>query len=239
MSADIEELRRRFFPPKSQLESTVFLGVVIKVSEDLFTCTVRYNDSVNYHSVRLRAVINGELTGLACIPKLESTVLVCRIGHSNELFVCQFSEIDKIVYTAGKGKKICFLTDLDKMELKWGEKVSAKINEESIMLANDGSTFEMLKDKIKLTKDGSSIEMLKDQIKLNGGNEGGLVLAEKLIKRLNALEKDNNNLKTVFSTWSVTHPDGGAALKALLVNYEKNILSETQEDDLTNNSILQ
>ena len=87
----MEELRRKFQERFGDGGDQVFQGVVTEVNEDEFTCTVKRDDQVDYFDVRLRGLVNTDLQGFAFIPRLQSTVLVCRIGKSNELFVCQFT----------------------------------------------------------------------------------------------------------------------------------------------------
>jgi len=53
-----------------------------------------------------------------------------------------------------------------------------------------------------------------EKIIINGGNNGGLINIESLVEKINAIEKDINNLKDVFSkSWTPVAQDGGAALK--------------------------
>lgn len=172
MSKDVEEIRERLFSKGKNNESIVFQGVVSEVNEDDFTCTVKRDEEIDYFDVRLRALVNGDLCGIAFIPKLQSTVLVCKIGNSNELFVCQYSEIDKVIYSAGEGKKISFLSDLEKMEIKWGDKITFAINEGSIQAVNDKSTM----------------EVRSDEILINGGGLGGLVMIQELKDSLESLK---------------------------------------------------
>ena len=182
MSAEIERIRRKLFPPDSERQHQVFQCTVKDVNEQEFTCTVREADLVDYFDVRLRAVIDQQLTGVALIPKVGSYVMVGRIANSNELFIAKNSEISKIVYTAGENKKVSFsagfeldesgkeISDKPTLELQWGEKIAVSIDEETIKLTNDQSTFEMKGDKIAL-------------------NEGqdGLVMIGELTEKLNKL----------------------------------------------------
>ena len=176
MSDELEAIRKVLFPPDSKRLHQAFQVVVIEVNETNFTCTVRKNDLVNYYEVRLRAIIDEKLTGFAFIPKIGSKVQVGRIANSNELFITKFSEIDKIIYTAGEDKKISFSLDLEKAEFKIGDKISTIINETSIKLTNDQSTFEMTGDKITF-------------------NEGklGLIKIDALTNKLNDLVDAFNN----------------------------------------------
>lgn len=99
MSKEIDEIRRKFQSIFSGDGDAVFPAVVTEVNEEEFTCTVKRDEQVDYFDVRLRGLVKAELQGFAFIPKLQSTVLVARIGRSNELFVCQFTEVDKVVFT--------------------------------------------------------------------------------------------------------------------------------------------
>lgn len=174
MSKDIDELRQRFFGRRQAAgDGTVFQAVVTEVDEKEFTCTVRVDDEIDYFDVRLRSIVKADLNGFSLIPKLESVVLVCRIDSSNELFVCQFSEIDKIVFSAGDDKKINILSDLDKTEIKWGDKVSVMLNEQIISMTNDQST----------------VEISGDTVTINGGDLGGLVKINELKENLDSLKK--------------------------------------------------
>lgn len=173
MSKDLDELRGRFFSNRKKGEGIVFQGVVTEVNEDEFTCTVKRDEEIDYFDVRLRALVNADLSGFAFIPKLQSSVLVCCIDNSNELFVCQFSEIDKVVYSSGEDKKISLLADLEKMEIKWGDKITLTINEEIIKAVNDKS----------------AIEVKNDKILINGGDLGGLVMIKELKENLDSLKK--------------------------------------------------
>lgn len=221
MSVEIEELRRRFFPPESSKPHQVFQVVVTEIDETNLSCTVRKNDEINYYDVRLQAVINEKLTGAAFIPKIGSIVLVARIGNSDEVFITRFSEIEKIIYTAGENKKISFSADLEKAELKWGDKVTVTVNEDTVKLANDQSTFEMKGDKIVL----------------NGGESGGLVLVEKLEQNLNNLkqfvEDMHKALPAAFEKINIGEKANGPAGKK---SYEtametKSIQFENMEND--------
>ena len=91
----------------------------------------------------------------------------------------------KIIYTAGENKKVSFsagfeldesgkeISDKPTLELQWGEKIAISIDEETIKLTNDQSTF----------------EMKGDQILLNEGKKGGLVLIEELKQNLEKLKQ--------------------------------------------------
>lgn len=82
------------------------------------------------------------------------------------------------------------------------------------------------------------IEASCSQITLNGGGNGGLVKIEKLTERLNKIEQDINNLKTVFSTtWTVSPQDGGAALRTAASTWAGALLQETQVSDMEDTKV--
>jgi len=87
--------------------------------------------------------------------------------------------------------------------------------------------------------DNTSAVLSKDGISLNGGTLGGLVKVEDLTTRLNAIEDDINSLKKVFSSWSPTPQDGGAALKASAASWAAQSLTLTKRGDYENEKVKQ
>jgi hypothetical protein len=73
----------------------------------------------------------------------------------------------------------------------------------------------------------------------NDGNNKGIPMSPQLQTRLNLLENDINNLKTLFSTWGVVPSDGGAALKAITAPWYSAQLASTQLNDIQNPDIQQ
>lgn len=78
-----------------------------------------------------------------------------------------------------------------------------------------------------------------EEVVINGGDKGGLVIAENTANRLNALENDINQLKNILSGWSPVSQDGGAALKTALTaaGYPTDTLTQTQDSDLENDKV--
>lgn len=76
-----------------------------------------------------------------------------------------------------------------------------------------------------------------DKIILNGGNNHGLVKIEELTQKLNSIERDINNLKSVFSYWTPASNDGGAALKAYVQEWASSQLTITQKSDYEDTNI--
>ena len=60
---------------------------------------------------------------------------------------------------------------------------------------------------------------------------------EDLISKLNAIEKDLNNLKKAFASWVPVSQDGGAALKVLLAQYSGKLFSETKRSEIEDTKV--
>ena len=150
---EIEEIRRKIMGESG--DSSVFPAIVTKVDESDFTCEVRCDDAVDYFDVRLRGLVKGDLQGFAFIPRLQSTVLVCRIGKSNELFVCQFTEIDKVIFTSAN---ISLTVDADRIEVLKGGNISIIINSESMTIQAGQATIKATTGGLTLTKGSSGLK---------------------------------------------------------------------------------
>lgn len=85
--------------------------------------------------------------------------------------------------------------------------------------------------------DDTSAELTGEGVILNGGSFGGMVKAEQLAQRINAIEKDINTLKNVFSAWLTTPNDGGAALKLAAAAWAGSLLTLTQRSDYENGKV--
>lgn len=96
---------------REMLPMQVFPAQVKKVAEEERTCTVRVNDNVDFFDVKLYAVTDKSLKGFCLIPAIDSTVLVARIANGNDLYVCSFSEVDKVLGTIGDKVEFCLEED--------------------------------------------------------------------------------------------------------------------------------
>lgn len=92
-------------------------------------------------------------------------------------------------------------------------------------------------EKVFIKVGESEIEITDGSIALNGGDNKGLVKAQDLTQKLNTLEKDLNNLKSLFAGWTATPNDGGASLKTTLTAWSAATLTETQSSDLENDKV--
>lgn len=100
MEEDVAKFWGRIFRLIKDQDKTILSGTVSSVNESDRTCTVKV-ENVEYEDVRLYGIVKGDLKGFCFIPKIESQVLVGRVGGSNELFVEMFTEVDKVLLTIG------------------------------------------------------------------------------------------------------------------------------------------
>lgn len=199
---DIEEIRRAIH--ERQGGDSVFPAVVTEVDEKEYTCTVRRDGQVGYFDVRLRALVNSELQGFAFIPRLQSTVLVCRIGKSNELFVCRFGEIDGVILTCGDME---LKADLDNIDVRKGDSVSVHI---------DAGKLEVTNGKTKVTHEAEVLTLLSDQttVKIT---TGGLTLR----KGGSGLKKTLGDLLTAIQKLTVTTGVGPSGPPINIADFQK------------------
>ncbi len=76
-----------------------------------------------------------------------------------------------------------------------------------------------------------------EKIEIHGGSLGGLVKIDDLTRRLNAIERDLNTVKTAFAAWTPAPTDGGAALKAATAAWAASTLTLTQKSDYEDTTI--
>lgn len=75
------------------------------------------------------------------------------------------------------------------------------------------------------------------KIEIMGNANGGLVNVGPLVDKLNALESDNNELKTILQLWVPVANDGGAALKTASATWASSTLTPTVQADIENTNI--
>ena len=111
---------------------------------------------------------------------------------------------------------------------------------ESVEVVISGDTARISADKNGvrvLMGDDTSAELTKEGIILNGGSFGGTVKVEQLTEHINAIERDINDLKNVFSGWVAVPQDGGAALSAAAAAWSATPLELTQRGDYENEKV--
>lgn len=144
------------------LPMQVFPAQVKKVAEEERTCTVRVNDNVDFFDVKLYAVTDKSLKGFCLIPAIDSTVLVARIANGNDLYVCSFSEVDKVLGTIGKHTNLL-------------------VEDEHLLLKTENVTVEVEKDTVTVDADKEG------GIVINGGKNNGLIKINDLTAKINEL----------------------------------------------------
>lgn len=142
----------------------VFPAQVKEVDENNRTCTVCVNDNVDLYDVKLYAVTDKDLKGFCLLPAKDSQVLVARIANGNDLFVCSFSVVDKVVGTIGKH-------------------TSLLVEDEHLLLETEKVTIDVAKDKVTVDA---------DEITFNGGNNDGLIKINALTDKINEFVKAFN-----------------------------------------------
>ena len=113
--------------------------------------------------------------------------------------------------------------------------LTEKIEAAEIVIGDTSAVMDA--DGLRIDVGDISAHLDKNAVAFNGGDFGGLVKVEALTKRLNTIENDINNLKTVFSSWIVAPQDGGAALKAAAGSWSGSRLTPTKRDDYENEKV--
>lgn len=157
------------------LPMQVFPAQVKEVAEEERTCTVRVNDNVDFFDVKLYAVTDKSLKGFCLIPAIDSTVLVARIANGNDLYVCSFSEVDKVLGTIG-------------------DNTSLTVENEHIELKTEKVTVDVSGDKVSVDA---------EEISLQFGDGNGMLTTKKLADTLkNLIEKFNGHTHMISSIQS-------------------------------------
>lgn len=191
MSKEMEELRRKFQERFGESGDQVFQGIVTEVNEDEFTCTVKRDDQVDYFDVRLRGLVNADLQGFAFIPRMQSTVLVCRIGKSNELFVCLFTEIDKVYFTDNDWEMVL---DTEKLDAKKGENITVHVDADKLEVKNKQVTVLHEAGALTITAGNTTVKTSTAGVTITRGGSG--------------LKKTLDDMLTAIQALTVTTPHG-------------------------------
>ncbi len=101
---------------KEYAEQTL-LASVLEVNEEERSCRCAYG-AVELDDVRLNSIIIDKPTGLVLIPKVGSLVLLGKLGLSNERYIAQYSQVDKLIY---KGEKVQLMIDDQNGEIIFNE----------------------------------------------------------------------------------------------------------------------
>lgn len=97
MSKNIKEIKELFRDISGYGAYEIMDGVVSKVDESSFMINVEINEGVTLYDVKLRTVSNNSQSGIICIPKIGSYVLVAKLRNTNNYVMIQSSELDKVI----------------------------------------------------------------------------------------------------------------------------------------------
>jgi hypothetical protein len=155
-------------------------GSVVEINLSEFTCDVQPSDGgAVIYDVRLQATIDENENGMIVLPKLNSSVIIAKIGNDdNQWFVVHYTEIDKIIVKSSKFSFEANFTDS-------GTGVNINIED---------------KMKINFDKDNLTINA-SGTITFNGGGNGGLVVANSVSSQLNTVITRVNALQNLVNTF--------------------------------------
>ncbi|MCT4638195.1 MAG: hypothetical protein N4A72_10855 [Bacteroidales bacterium] len=223
MSKTTEQIYRVIRDIASDDEEMIFSGTVAEVLEEEQAITVKINEDIEIPNVLLRS-LSGKNTGLVAFPKLESHVVCAKSLQHDFSYVIMYSDIDKMEYT-GENMNWMF-SDVDKTLLFVNGEVQSEITDTSINVTNKDVSIAIADNQITVTNGKASVEIKDDTIVMNEGGNDGLVvigsLTEKLnglVKEVDAIGKDVNDLKKGIGKWVAKANDGGASLKLALTSW--------------------
>lgn len=126
----IDELSRAVDKRFSRASTQSFFARVKSVDDKKRICVVTVGE-LEYVDVLLYSTVKADLKGVHCIPKIGSQVVVSRLQGTDNLFVSQYSEVDKIIITIG-----------DKVTAEMDDKsVDVKVNETEVKITDKGLTL--------------------------------------------------------------------------------------------------
>ena len=131
------------------------------------------------------------------------------------------------------------------MQVKVGDfgacQIIQQVNSKAIDTGFDGYYFAPCVENwdgvnVRLTDD-FKIETNGKKYIFDGGQNGGMAKTPKLKEKINALEKEINDLKTAINAWVVVPQDGGQALKLALETWIAQQIVPTQLSEIENDKI--
>jgi len=193
---------------------------VIAVNGD--TCKASLNELI-LPEIRLSSIIEGSENGILITPSIGSIILVADLskGDLRDLVAISYSSVDSIRVL---NQSLTFFLDA------------------STFLAEiAGNKIKMNKESISLLFGSSSLQLTDNLIRLNEGENSGLVKIEELVARLNTIERDINDLKTLWSSWQAVNaamePDATSLHTAVMV-WAGSHLQETTKNEIENTKII-
>lgn len=165
-----------------------------------------------------------------CSPLDESAPLLgvnLQANQGSSFGVVAFPKPDSFVVVGfvadGSAGVVLLMDEIESIEVVIGENAARITADENGICA--------------LMGDATSVELTADGITLNGGKLGGVVKVEQLTERINAIEKDINTLKSIFSAWVAVPQDGGGALSIASSTWAGTPLTLTERSDYENEKV--
>lgn len=156
----IDELSRAVDKRFSRASSQSFFAQMKSVDDKKRICVVTVGE-LEYVDVLLYSTVKADLKGIHCIPKVGSQVVVSRLQGTDNLFVSQYSEVDKIIITIG-------------------DKVTAEMDSERLSYINDKCSVTATDKEIELKQNETTVKVTDKGLTLVKGSFG-------LLKTLDAL----------------------------------------------------
>jgi hypothetical protein len=97
--------------------SSVIAATVTAVNKTNNTCSIIDSDDLEMQGVRLQSTINDNQKGCNYYPKVDSIVLVEKLGDKGEMFVIMMSEVEEVNLSIGA---TLFKQDLNGFQIKKG-----------------------------------------------------------------------------------------------------------------------
>ncbi len=104
MARSKEEQIRDLLKELALGKGKTFIAIVENNYPDKDMVDVRAMDGTLYTDVRKRASVDSPDKGILITPASKSSVIVSRIGESDELFIEMFSEVENIVFYGGRNE---------------------------------------------------------------------------------------------------------------------------------------
>lgn len=108
-----------------------------------------------------------------------------------ELFVCQFTEIDKVIFT---DNDLSFLLDTEKIDIRKGEKITVHVDAEKLEIVND---------KVKVLQEGTALTVTADRTTIKAST-GGVTIT----RGGSGFKKTLDNILTAIQALTVVAPMG-------------------------------
>lgn len=133
MNREINRLRQMFASRLQEAGGNIMYARVKSVNEKERTCTAVIEE-IEYENILLYGIEKPELEGFVLIPRIDSMVLVSRVGEGR-LFVVMFSEVDKVLL---KIKPVTISCRKEEVKIE-AESTLLQVTKKGLTLSRSGS----------------------------------------------------------------------------------------------------